>query len=111
MSKRRSRLLSDLEITQTIFLGGQISHKHQEYKRMARMTPEFARVDYLFQHLDELLKLGPMEFCQKIIEMLGITEGLKGWSELTRLSMILGDTRTKLSIGKKWKEVLKRKAK
>jgi len=103
------RQKTDIEISQTIFLGGQISHKHEEYKRYARMTPELARVDFILTNLDDLLKKTPMEFVKAVIENYGITEGLRGFTELTRLSMILGDTRKRHTIGKKWRDKVKKK--
>lgn len=105
------RQKTDIEISQTIFLGGQISHKHKEYQRYARMTPEMARIDYIIRNLDDLLKKAPIEFLKEIVELLAITEGLKGFTELTRLSMILGDTRKRHAIGKKWKKKIAEKKK
>lgn len=90
MSKR----FKDLEFQEYLFLGGKISGVHTEYKELARMTPETARIYLFFENLDELLKeKDALKLIKKLIHIFGVTEGMKGMSEITRLSMILGDTR------------------
>lgn len=90
MSKR----FKDLEFQEYIFLGGKISGVHKEYKEMARMTPETATLFCFLENIDEILKENnAFKLAKKLIHIFGIGEGMKGMSEITRLSMILGDTR------------------
>jgi len=90
MSKR----FKDVEFQEYLFLGGKISGVHTEYKELARMNPEIARVYLFLENLDELLKEeDALTLTKKLVHIFGVTEGMKGMSEITRLSMILGDTR------------------
>jgi len=101
MSKR----FKDLEFQEYIFLGGKISGVHGEYKELARMNPETARIYLFLEQLDELLKeKDALELAKKLVHIFGVTEGMKGMSEITRLSMILGDTRK----GKSLKDLAKK---
>lgn len=98
---------SDLELEQQIFLGGQCSGKHSEYLFLSRMTPEDGFIFWFLKDLENMMKKKGIALVLDIIEKIGITEGLRGSSELTRLSMILGDTRSRTKIGKLWKKKAK----
>lgn len=85
---------SDLEFRDYLFLGGQVSKKHKEYKMLARMLPETAEIYHFLNKLEEIQKEeDPLKQTLKILEIMGVAEGLKGFGELSRLSMILGDVR------------------
>lgn len=100
---------TDLEMEQQIFLGGQISGKHEEYMFLARMPPEIGREYWILKELDDILKeKNPLKLAERLLFIFGVTEGLRSSSELTRLSMILGDTRKRTRIGKDWKKNAKK---
>jgi hypothetical protein len=94
MSSRR-----DFEIEQTIFLGGQVSRDHPDFKEISRLTPDLGFI-YLLLSKKEEWKKDPnkTERAKKIIELIGETEFVRTVTELTRLSMILGDQRARYSM-------------
>lgn len=94
MSSRR-----DFEIEQTIFLGGQVSREHPNFKDIARLTPDYGFI-YLFLDKKEGFRQekDKVKRAKAIIELIGEVEFVRTVTELTRLSMILGDTRGRYSL-------------
>lgn len=96
MSYRRR---NEFEIEQTIFLGGQISHKYKDFQDIARMSPDFAEIYMILKKLPEWEKMtDDMQLAMQIIEVLGEVDFIRGCTELTRLSAILGDYRKRYSM-------------
>jgi len=87
----RSRKASEFEIMEKTFLGGQVSNRYEEFKIMARMTPDKALVYVLLDNLPKMMKLKPIEFIKKLIMLIGENEAMLGFDELTRLSMMMGE--------------------
>ncbi len=94
MSHRRN----EFEIEQTIFLGGQISDKHAIFKTIALMSPEYAEMFIVLENIEKLSLDDPMKMAKDLIMLLGQVDMIKYTTELTRLSMILGDTRKRYSM-------------
>jgi hypothetical protein len=94
MSSRR-----DFEIEQTIFLGGQVSREFPEFKNISRLTPDYG---FIYQVLCNKEKWkaekSRVERAKMIIELIGEVEFVRTVTELTRLSMILGDQRGRYSM-------------
>ena len=85
---------TDYLLEQQIFLGGQVSHKHPEFKEIARMSPDYADLYMLIKRMPEWEKEGNEDkILLEILELFGEIDLVRYSSELTRLSMILGDTR------------------
>lgn len=98
MSLRRD----DIAFAERLYLGGRISQKHELFKKISKLGYEEAETyaileffEWSGKHQDADL----MTITKKIIELLGMARFLPHTKELTRLSMILGDTRKR----KKWK--------
>lgn len=97
MSHRKS----DLELEQQIFLGGQVSDKYKEFMTIAKMSPDYAEMYLLLEKWDEIEKEpDDQKAILKIIEILGEVDFMRYTTELTRLSMILGETRKHYDMGK-----------
>lgn len=94
-----SRRRTEFEIEQTIFLGGQVSNKHDLFQTLAMLSPRFAIPYMMMQKRKELEQKQGMERTEKILYYLGIAENMPNYTELTRLSMILGDTRKRYDLG------------
>ncbi len=91
-------MLSELnQIEQQIFLGGQVSHAHQEFKTIALMSPDYAEMFMLLEKFDKIELANPKKAIQELIMLLGEIDLVRYSSELTKLSMILGDTRDRYS--------------
>jgi len=98
MSSRRE----DIAFAERLYLGGRISHKHQLFKTISKLGYEEAETYAIlefFEWVDKNQEADLMVVTKKIIELLGMARFLPHTKELTRLSMILGDTRKR----KKWK--------
>jgi len=90
----------DFEFAQRLYLGGRISHTHKVFKDLAKLGYEEAEMyamlifwDWLNNNGDKSLE----EQMKKAVELLGMAHFLPHTKELTRLSMILGDTRKRTS--------------
>lgn len=85
-----------LEYQQRVFLGSLISKKHTFFKIIAKLGYEDAEYYSALEFwiwLDTHYKTTTLEEqLQKGIELLGMAHFLRNTKELTRLSMILGDT-------------------
>lgn len=89
-----------IEMQEKIFLGGQISHKYAIFKDIARMTPEYAKAYFIIKNMDKWDKMPYDEVALEIIEFMGEVEFVRSCTELSRLSMIVGDTRKRINIKK-----------
>lgn len=91
MSHRRH---TEFEIEQQIFLGGQISYKHEIFKSLALLSPNYVTAYVMLTKRKEILaQPTPMEILEKMLYYVGLSQNMQNYTELTRLSMILGDTR------------------
>lgn len=98
MSSRRD----DIAFAERLYLGGRISHTHPLFKKISKLGYEEAETYALlefFEWWDKHQDADLMTVTKKIIELYGMARFLPHTKELTRLSMILGDTRKR----KKWK--------
>ena len=91
-----------------ILLGGQISNKHQEYKKLAQNTPPNAKAIYVIDNFQKLLEKEPLEIAIELLTEFGKIDNLQNFGEITKLSMIVGDPRTKKS-GKGIRDILNKK--
>lgn len=84
---------------QQIFLGGQVSHKHAIFQELAVMSPDWAEVFQLLKKMPEWEKETDEEkVVLAIVELFGEIDFVRSCTELTVLSMILGDTRSKYKV-------------
>jgi hypothetical protein len=88
----------DTEIEATLFLGGQISRVHKEYKELAMLDPDSAFAKWFIENIEEIIHMEPQEALCKILFKDGQITQLSIMSELTKLSMIVGDTRERISL-------------
>jgi hypothetical protein len=88
---------SEFDFQQQVFLGGEVSEKDSFYKDYAMLSPDDAFVLWFLQHEDELNQGTPKEAIIEITKAIAQFEYLKQVSELSQLSMKLGDTRKRLS--------------
>ena len=85
---------TEFEMMQKIFLGGQVSQAHTIFKDLALMSPDFAEMWLILEKIPSFLEITePLEFLKALLKLLGQSESMKSYDQLTRLSMILGDTR------------------
>jgi len=94
MTKQRS----DFSFEQQVYLGGLLSEAFKEYKDFAMMSPDNALVVWFLKNFEKLEGMKDEEALISIMEALGKIEYLSGVSELSHLSMKLGDTRQKRNI-------------
>jgi hypothetical protein len=101
----------DFQIEQQIFLGGQVSRKHKQFMDMAKLSPEYAELCFLISHMDEWEKeTDTKKVALEILQGLGEIDFLRSTTELTRLSMILGDTRERYNVKKAIDELRKNRS-
>jgi len=91
------------ELTQEqIFLGGQVSNKHNLFQEIAHLSPDMALPYYIIKNRPRWKKMREngqgREVRLEMIELLGAVEFMQSTTELTRLSMIMGDTRSKYKV-------------
>ena len=94
---------SDIDFVQRLYLGGRVSQEHDLFKKIAKLGYEDAETYALlefFEWYDKHDEADLMTVTKTLIEFLGMARFLPYTKELTRLSMILGDTRQK----RKWKD-------
>lgn len=98
MSHRRR---TEFEIEQQIFLGGQISHKIELFKSLALLSPDFVTAYVMLTKQDEIMEQKTTkQKLEKMLYYIGLSRNMMNYTELTRLSMILGDTRRQYDMGK-----------
>lgn len=94
---------SDFMVEQTVFLGGQISKKHKIFQ-LARMSPDYAEMYAFIQKYPDIIKKleagEDIEAMLDVIEIFGEMDLLRSVTEITLLSMILGDTSKSFSMKK-----------
>jgi len=90
----RARILKAEIEALRIALGAQASKKHSELSIIPLLGSDMA-FPYLFlEKLPSLLlEDDPIKFVQKIIKLIGECETNNEYNEVSRLSMIVGDTR------------------
>lgn len=84
-----------LEFKRLIFLGGRISDKHKFFKEISKLGYDDARQYALLKFwiwFDKNEKASVEKTYEKYLELHGMAEFLPTTKELTRLSMILGET-------------------
>lgn len=84
-----------IEMQEKIYLGGHISNKFQVFQKIARMTPDYAFAYLLIEKFEEWEKTGTddEQIMKELLELLGEIELVRQCTELTRLSMVVGDPR------------------
>lgn len=87
-----------LEIQEKIYLGGQISQKYKIFQAIARMTPQYAKPYFIIKNMDRWENMSEDEVILEIIEFLGEVEFVNQCTELSKLSMVMGDTRKRINI-------------
>lgn len=86
-------------LEQQIFLGGQVSHQYEIFKEIARMSPDWAEVYQLLKKMPSWEKEPDEDkVVLAIVELFGEIDFVRSCTELTVLSMILGDTRSKYKV-------------
>ena len=99
--------LTDTELEQQILLGGKISNKHKQFLVWAMQDPDLAFVMWYLDKEKEWLKHNTPEEQQtrETLEVLAQLEFLKNTSELTKLSMIIGDPARSINVRKEMDEL------
>lgn len=92
MSHKGKRGLSDFEFYQTIYLGGQISQKYAEYKDFSMKDEDMTFARWFVEEIENLSQMSPQEAIIKILDTRAKLEYLKSTTEVTQMSMKLGDT-------------------
>lgn len=106
MSQRGQRK-SDFAFFQTIYLGGQISHDHAEYKTFAMKDQDLNFAGWFVENFERLSNVSPEKAIIEILDTRAKLEYLKGCTEITQMSMKLGD-KTKRTDSRGLGEVMKR---
>lgn len=92
---------SDYLMEEEIFLGGKISAKYKDYAAMAMLSPDYAEMFIILTRLPEWQKIqDKLQVILEMVKALGMVDFIRTCSELTRLSMILGDTREETNVKK-----------
>lgn len=94
----------DIEVEQTIFLGGKISAKHEVFKLISMMSPDYAEAYIFFDKYKEWKKLDKDKRLKELIKAFGQIDFMRSVTELTKLSMILGDPTKHYSLKKATEE-------
>jgi len=86
-------------LEQEIFLGGKISNVHPIFKEIAKMSPDYADLYFIIKKMTEWEnEQDENKLILSMLEIFGEIDLVRNCSELTRLSMILGDTRARHNI-------------
>jgi len=96
---------TEYEIEQSILLGAQISSKHKEFQEFAMTDPDTAFIIWMLKNHDKLKELPSKERTIAILTTMGELEFIRGTTEISRLSMIVGDTRPHLGMKGKMDEL------
>jgi hypothetical protein len=107
MSHARKKGMSDFEFFQTQYLGGKISAKHSEYKDYAMKETNMVFARWFILNSDRLASLSPQDAVSEILEIRSKLEYLKGTTEITQMSLKLGDT-VKRTDARSVRELIKR---
>jgi len=105
------RDMDALDFRKMLFLGGRISNKEKLFKIFAKLGYEeaesYAILEFFKWFLAQDDKVDAVEIAQKYYEIVGMARVMPTLKELTRISMILGDT-TDLRSFKSKKEKVKK---
>jgi len=94
----RSRILRTEIEALRIALGAQASERHKELKEIPLIGGDLA-FPYLFLgKLEPLLNSDPITFIREVIKLLGECEQDIRYNDVSRLSMIVGDTRKSFKV-------------
>jgi len=104
---RRKKGMSDFEFFETQYLGGKISARHTEYKDFAMKETSMTFGRWFIQSFERLLKLSPEDAIAEILDTRAKLEYLKGTTEITQMSLKLGDT-LKRTDARSVRELIKR---
>jgi hypothetical protein len=88
---------NEIEFQQKVYLGAEVSEKDSFYKEYSMMNPDDGFLVWFMKNFEKFLNMDPIESMIEILKAMAQFEYLKGVSELTQLSMRLGDTRKRLS--------------
>ncbi len=90
---------SDMLVQQQILLGGQVSNKYKIFMDIARMSPDWAEIYHILKTMPQW-ETEPDEnkVVLDIVELFGIIDFVRNCTEITVLSMIMGDTRGKFNV-------------
>jgi hypothetical protein len=78
-----------------IGLGAQLAEQHKEFKELALMAPDIAEAWYILSEIPRLITKEPFDFILELLKDIGKVESFQmpSWNEVSRLSMVVGDTR------------------
>lgn len=99
--------MSDFEFFQTQYLGGKISAKHSEYKDYAMKETSMTFARWFLLNSDRLASIPPQDAVAEILDVRAKLEYLRGTTEITQMSLKLGDTVRRTDAGKV-RELIKR---
>lgn len=94
------RVDDPLEFKRWVLIGGQVSAKHPIFQKLAMLGYEEAEIYSFFEWLKYIGNNPEISFEEgllKLIELTGQAHFLPTLKELTRISMILGDTSKRVS--------------
>jgi len=90
---------SDMLERQQIFLGGQISNKYKVFQQIAKMSPDYCDLYFLIKKMPEWeQEQDETKVILDMLEIFGEIDLVRNCTELTRLSMIIGDTRGRFQV-------------
>lgn len=96
--------LDNFDFKQTIFLGERVSKMHPYFRDISKLGFEEAEQYSILRFIRWLNKNGDAsleDVLERALEYIGMAKFLRNTKEITRLSLILGDTRKKVS-AKDW---------
>lgn len=94
-----SRKSSDFMIEQQVMLGGKASRKYKDYIDIARISPDYAELNFFISHFDEWEKeQDELKVIMQIFDYLGMCDFVRFADQLTRLSMIVSDERESTNV-------------
>jgi hypothetical protein len=89
----------DIEFEQIVYLGGQISGKHPEFAKFAQTAAITGKAIWFLENMEKIEKeKDPVKAIIGILENFGKIDQVGSFSELSRLSMIVGDPRKRISM-------------
>jgi len=89
---------SDYLLEQQIFLGGQVSHKHKVFMDIASMSPDYADIYFIMEKMPKWdAENNEDKVILEMLKLFGSIDFVRNCSELTKLSMILGDSRSRIN--------------
>lgn len=99
----KKKSIDPLEFQQYLLLGSRVAKGHSEFQMLARLgydeCEQYACLKFIEWFFKEGKNASIFKIMEKAIEFLGMAHFMPLTKELTKLSMILGDTRKRI----KWK--------